>query len=174
MPSSVGQAPNIIASLKEGFDITDEGEIDDYLGVKVTQPTKDTIKLRQPHLIQQILDEVGMLPQSKAKDKAAPSSTILCRDLDGSPFQEKWDYLASLASLTFWRSLLAQRLLTQCTSVLGLPATPGSPMLMPSSTSAGIYLAQRIKASSYAWMSPSPLRFTLIATLQVTGIRRMP
>jgi hypothetical protein len=54
---------DIIASLKEGFDVTDEGEIDDYLGVKVTQPTKDTIELRQPHLIQQILDKVGMLPQ---------------------------------------------------------------------------------------------------------------
>jgi hypothetical protein len=36
----------IIASLKEGFDVTDEGEIDDYLGVKVTRPTKDIIELR--------------------------------------------------------------------------------------------------------------------------------
>jgi hypothetical protein len=80
---------NIIASLKEGFEVTDGGEIDDYLGVKVTRPTKDIIELRQPHLIQQILYEVGMLPQSKMKDKAAPSSTILQRDLDGSPFQEK-------------------------------------------------------------------------------------
>jgi hypothetical protein len=92
---------NIIASLKEGFDVTDEGEIDDYLGVKVTPPTKDTIELRQPHLILQILDEVGMLPQSKTKDKAAPSSTILCRDLDGSPFQEKWDYRRIIGKLNF-------------------------------------------------------------------------
>ena len=68
---------SIIASLMESFDVTDEGEIDDYLGVKITRPTKDTIDLRQLHLIQQILDEVGMLPQSKRKDKAAPSSTIL-------------------------------------------------------------------------------------------------
>jgi hypothetical protein len=67
----------IIASLKEDYDATDEGEIDDYLGVNVSSPTEDTIELRQPHLIQQILDEVGMLPQSKTKDKAAPSSTIL-------------------------------------------------------------------------------------------------
>jgi hypothetical protein len=38
---------DIIASRKEGFGATaDEGEIDDYLGVKVTQPTKDTIELR--------------------------------------------------------------------------------------------------------------------------------
>jgi hypothetical protein len=92
---------DIIASLKEGFDVTDEGEIDDYLGVKVTQPTKDTIELRQPHLIQQILDEVGMLPQSKMKDKAALSSTILCWDLDGSTFQEKWDYRHIIGKLSF-------------------------------------------------------------------------
>ncbi len=92
---------DIIASLKKDFDVTDEGEIDDYLGVKVTRPTKETIVLRQPHLIQQILDEVGMLPQSKTKDKAAPSSTILRRDLDGSPFQEKWDYRRIIGKLNF-------------------------------------------------------------------------
>jgi hypothetical protein len=28
---------DIIASLKDGFDVTNEGEIDDHLGVKVTQ-----------------------------------------------------------------------------------------------------------------------------------------
>ncbi len=92
---------DIITSLKEDFDVTDEGEIDDYLGVKVTRPTKDTIELKQPHLIQQILDEVGILPQSKLKDKAAPSSTILRRDLDGAPMKEKWDYRRILGKLIF-------------------------------------------------------------------------
>ena len=42
-----------------------------------------------------------MLPQSKTKDKAAPSSTILRRDLDGSPFQEKWDYRHIIGKLSF-------------------------------------------------------------------------
>ena len=92
---------DIITSLKKDFDVTDEGEIDDYLGVKVTRPTKDTIELKQPHLIQQILDEVGILPQSKIKDKAAPSSTILRRDLDGAPMREKWDYRRILGKLIF-------------------------------------------------------------------------
>jgi hypothetical protein len=62
----------IIASLKEDFDVMDEGEIDDYLGVNVSRRTEDTIELRQPHLIQQILDEVGMLPQSKPRTKQLP------------------------------------------------------------------------------------------------------
>jgi hypothetical protein len=91
----------IIASLKEDYDVTDEGEIDDYPGVNVSRSTEDTIELRQPHLIQQILDEVGMLPQSKTKDKAAPSSTILRRDLDGAPFREKWDYRRVIGKLNF-------------------------------------------------------------------------
>jgi hypothetical protein len=66
----------------------------------VSRPTEDTIELRQPHLSQQILD-VGMLPQSKTKDKAAPSSTIFCRDLDGGPFREKWDYRRIIGKLNF-------------------------------------------------------------------------
>jgi hypothetical protein len=42
-----------------------------------------------------------MLPQSKMKDKPAPSSTILHRDLDGSPFQEKWDSCCIIGKLNF-------------------------------------------------------------------------
>jgi hypothetical protein len=90
--SSSNDIYDIITSPKGAFNITDEGVINDYLGIQVTRPTKDIIKLQQPHLIQQILDEVGMLSQSKTKEKAAPPSTILRQDLDGNSFQEKWDY----------------------------------------------------------------------------------
>jgi hypothetical protein len=91
----------IIASLKKDYNVTDEGEINDYLGVNLSRPTKDTIELRQPYLIQHILDKVGMLPQSKTKDKAAPSSTILRRDLDGAPIREKWDFRRIIGKLNF-------------------------------------------------------------------------
>jgi uncharacterized protein YeeX (DUF496 family) len=36
----------IIASLKGDYDVTDEGEIDDYLRVNVCRSTEDTIELR--------------------------------------------------------------------------------------------------------------------------------
>jgi hypothetical protein len=49
-----------IVDLAAIFDVTDEGEIDDYLGVKITRPTANMITLTQPHLIQQILDKMGM------------------------------------------------------------------------------------------------------------------
>jgi hypothetical protein len=91
----------IIKELGALYNITDEGEIDAYLGVKVSKPTSDTIELKQPHLIQQILDDIGMKSNTKTKDKAAPSSTILRRDLDGEPFREKWDYRSIIGMLNF-------------------------------------------------------------------------
>jgi hypothetical protein len=92
---------DILKELGTLFDITDEGEIDDYLGVKVSRPDADTIVLTQPHLIQQILDDVGMKPNTKTKGKAAPSSTILRRDLDGEPFDEDWNYRSVVGKLNF-------------------------------------------------------------------------
>jgi hypothetical protein len=91
----------IIDELGKLFNITDEGEVDAYLGVKISKPTPETIELKQPHLIQQILDDMGMKPNTKTKDKAAPSSTILRRDLDGEPFAERWDYRSIIGKLNF-------------------------------------------------------------------------
>jgi hypothetical protein len=98
---SNSEIQEVIRELGELFNITDEGEIDTYLGVKITRPTKDTIELTQPHLIQQILDDMGMKANTKMKDKAAPSSTILRRDLDGEPFNETWDYRSIIGKLNF-------------------------------------------------------------------------
>jgi hypothetical protein len=99
---SASEIKNIIAELSALFDVTDEGEIDAYLGVKIARSSSsDSIELTQPHVIQQILDDVGMKPNSKTKDKAAPSSTILRRDLDGDPFIEKWDYRSVVGKLNF-------------------------------------------------------------------------
>jgi hypothetical protein len=99
--SSADEIQAIIKELGELFNITDEGEIDAYLGVKISRPTSDTIELKQPHLIQQILDDMGMKPNTKTKDKAAPSSTILRRDLNGKPFGENWDYRSVIGKLNF-------------------------------------------------------------------------
>jgi hypothetical protein len=45
---------------------------------------------------------MGMKPNTKTKDKAAPLSTILLRrDLDGEPFGEKWDYRSVIEKLNF-------------------------------------------------------------------------
>jgi hypothetical protein len=44
---------------------------------------------------------MGMKDNTKTKAKAAPLSTILCRDLDGKPFTESWDYRSVIGKLNF-------------------------------------------------------------------------
>jgi hypothetical protein len=56
----------IIKEMGDLFNITDEGNIDTYLDVKISMPTPDTIELTQTHLIQQILNEdVGIKSNTK-------------------------------------------------------------------------------------------------------------
>jgi hypothetical protein len=42
-----------------------------------------------------------MRPNTKVKEKAAPSSTILRPDLNGEPFDEKWEYRSVVGKLNF-------------------------------------------------------------------------
>ena len=43
-----------IKEIAEKFEITDEGEVDEYLGVKIEKQENGTIKMYQPYLIRQI------------------------------------------------------------------------------------------------------------------------
>jgi hypothetical protein len=89
--SEIDRAIDELRALK--YDITDEGEIDDYLGVKIERLQDGTIKMSQPHLIDQILDDLNLHShstasphskyQSKSQDTPAPSSVIPSRDVNG-------------------------------------------------------------------------------------------
>ena len=46
---------------RTSYDITDEGSLSDYLGVKIDQLEGGQMSLTQPHLIQQILNDLGFL-----------------------------------------------------------------------------------------------------------------
>ena len=67
------------------FDLTDEGTLTDYLGVKVEHLDDGTIKLSQPHLIQQVIDDLGFNSRTKGKDTPAMSTERLHRDHHGIP-----------------------------------------------------------------------------------------
>ena len=127
---SASEIQSVIEELGALFNITDEGEIEKYLGVKVSRPTSETIELSQPHLIQQILDDMGMKSNTKTKDKAAPSSTILRLDLDGEPFAEGWKYRSVIGKLNFLEKSTRPEIAYAVHSVPGLQATPSNHMLM--------------------------------------------
>jgi hypothetical protein len=59
------------------------------------------IKLSQPHLIQQIIDDIGFNELTAAKPTPAASTLKLGRDLHGKPMKESWHYRSIIGKLNF-------------------------------------------------------------------------
>ena len=57
--------------LGKPFDITDEGELNDFLGINVTRQGDGTVELTQPKLIEQILND--LIIQDNTKPKPTPA-----------------------------------------------------------------------------------------------------
>ena len=70
------------------FNMTDEGDLSDYLGVKIELLDNGLIKLCQPHLIEQILKDVGFKENTDDKPTPAATTVSLGRDVFGDPFNE--------------------------------------------------------------------------------------
>ena len=84
-----------IASLNQSFDLTDEGELQDYLGTRLTKHQDGCIKLQQKKTINNCLDMLGMGLSSKnikTHDTLAESSKILHADEDGDTRKHSWNY----------------------------------------------------------------------------------
>jgi len=58
---------NAIMEMSKKFEITDEGEIDEYLGVKVQHNDDGSFELSQPLLIEQILTTLGFNSPTKPR-----------------------------------------------------------------------------------------------------------
>jgi hypothetical protein len=68
----------IVKDLKRAnLNITNEGDIGDFLGVNISFKDDKTIHLTQPYLIDQIVKDLKMNDKMKPKDIPACSSRIL-------------------------------------------------------------------------------------------------
>ena len=74
------------------FKMTDEGDISDYLGVKVERLANGCIKLSQPQLIRSIIKDMGFNERTGSKRTPAASTVKLSRDLYGQEINEDWHY----------------------------------------------------------------------------------
>ena len=69
-----------IKEVSKNFEITDEGEVDKYLGVKVEILKDKRVKMSQQFLIEQILNGLGFNERTKTKKPPAVASKILQLD----------------------------------------------------------------------------------------------
>ena len=97
-----------IASLKQSFELTDEGELQDYLGTRLTKHSDGCMELQQKKTIDNCLDMLGMGPSSKnvkTHDTPAESSKILHADEDGDTQKHTWNYRAVVGCLNYLQAM---------------------------------------------------------------------
>lgn len=79
----------------------DQGDLADYLGINISKLPEGGYHLSQPHLIQSILDELGLKDDSKSATTPALSTQILHADEDGEPFDGHFDYRRLIGKLNY-------------------------------------------------------------------------
>ena len=99
--SSQEAIDQVIADLQTIFKVSDEGDLTDYLGVNIERRDDGTIKLSQPHLIDQIIDDVNFQNDTKYKATPAASTKILNKDKSGEPHNASWHFRSIIGKLNF-------------------------------------------------------------------------
>ena len=91
-----------VEEISKALDITVEGTLTDFLGVNIDRRDDGTIKLSQPRLIDQVLEDLH-LNQKNTTTRETPmmSSKILSRHEDDRPFDKHFDYRSVIGKLHY-------------------------------------------------------------------------
>ena len=97
-----------IASLKKAFNLTDEGELQDYLGTRFIRHTDGRMELQQQKSIDNCLKLLGMGEDKehvKLHDTPAESSKILHADNNGTDCKQMWNFRAVVGCLNYLQAM---------------------------------------------------------------------
>jgi hypothetical protein len=87
---------------KAKLNITIEGDIQDFLGVNIERKPNGEVHLTQPHLIDQILQDLKMDDaELKGKSTPAAASRLLSRHSKSDPFDESFNYRSVVGKLNY-------------------------------------------------------------------------
>jgi hypothetical protein len=90
--------------MKGHFDMKDQGDITNYLGINVQWLPNGDVKLSQLHLVKQIIDEVK-LSKWVGKQTPAASTKILQLNEKAPPFDNHFNYQSVVGKLNFLEKL---------------------------------------------------------------------
>ena len=81
------------------FELRNEGEVNDFLGIRISKTGPSSYCLTQPGLIKKVLTNAGM---ENCKPASTPAvSTALGWDEHGKEFSENWDYASIIGMLMY-------------------------------------------------------------------------
>ena len=92
---------DVISKLRLLYNLTDEGQIEDYLRFHVDHLASGKIKLSQPHLIDQVVKDVSLSNNTKRKRIPAVSSRMLQHCEMAPSFQLHLCYRSVVGKLNF-------------------------------------------------------------------------
>jgi hypothetical protein len=91
-------------SLSTKFLLKDEGDIEGFLGIQIdhtiTPDGSVTITMTQPGLINQILEDIGLVGD-QVTQKCTPAMHILQLNPNAAPFDANWNYQSVISKLNF-------------------------------------------------------------------------
>ena len=91
--------------IQSKYKVTDEGTIDEYLGIKLDHTTnldgQQQIRMTQPLLIRRIIDAIPGMRKANARRAPATLTSNLTKDADGPPRKETWSYRGVVGMLNF-------------------------------------------------------------------------
>ena len=97
-----------VRDIRSKFNVEDQGDLADYLGVKVQRHKDGTYEMTQPHLIDSILKDLGLIDENGVARKGVttrgmPSLTtkLIGPDKGGQPFDYDWNYRSVIGKLNF-------------------------------------------------------------------------
>mgnify|MGYP000037346529 CR=1 FL=1 len=82
----------LIKELQKEFNVTDEADLKEYLGVFVEKQADGRTKLSQPQLIKQILNDLWFNDLIKVKPTPAHRGQVLEREIDAEPMNDNFHY----------------------------------------------------------------------------------
>jgi hypothetical protein len=85
----------------ENFEFTDEGSMERYLGVDIQKLPNNEFILRQPFLIQRILQAIGIEPSETNSRPVPVVGPLLSRDLEGPDRKNAWHYRSVIGMLGY-------------------------------------------------------------------------
>ena len=97
--NEINESIKALQALK--YDIEINGDVDDYLGINFKRCTDGSIKLTQPHLTQQIIDEIKLSDRLVNKETPAAPSKIMRRSENEPKFNNRFHYRRIIGKLNF-------------------------------------------------------------------------
>ena len=93
----------VIKDIKQAdLDITIEGDLQDFLGINIDRKPDGSIHLTQPHLIDQILEDLRLdADDVKTKSTPAASSKLLSRHTKSVDFDGSFNYRSVIGKLNY-------------------------------------------------------------------------